>query len=93
MKSLSIRSRSSIGLLILLVLVCSSVVWADDVGTRLRCSVTDQTKAYIGQAQLTLKSSNNTFSLTGVSNDAGEYTFITGPTQPRQIQFGLKLEF
>ncbi len=61
MKFVSVRSRFHIGLLILLVLVFGSVVWARDVGTRLRCIVTDQDKASVGQAQLTSKSSNNAF--------------------------------
>ncbi len=39
MKSLSIRSRSGIGLLILLVLVCSSVVWAEDSARKVKTNV------------------------------------------------------
>jgi hypothetical protein len=92
MKSLSIRSRSGIGLLILLVLVCSSVVWAGDAVPQSRCSVTDQASAYPGQTQITLKSSNNTFTVTGAGNGAGEYTCIHN-TKSRQIKHALRLEF
>jgi hypothetical protein len=77
MKFARVRNRFHIDLLILLVLVFGSVVWAGDVGTRLRCTVTDQAKAFVGQAQLTLKSSNNAFSMTGVGSQQGEHTFVT----------------
>src|SRR6266700_7077368 len=79
MKFFNFRSRRGVGSAVLFAFVCSSVVWAGDVGTRLRCTVTDQTKAYIGQAQLTLKSSNSSFSATGASNEQGEYSFINVP--------------
>jgi len=77
MKLLNFRSRLGVGSVVLYVLVCGSVVWAGDTGARLRRTVTNQTKTYTGQAQLTLKSSNNTLIATSASNKHGEHSFVT----------------
>ena len=101
MKVFNFCSRLGVGPMVLFVVVCGSVVWAADSGTGLRCWVTDQTKAPVGQAQLALKSSNSSLTATGVSNGQGSHSFINVPPGTYQLtvekdgfaQFGPELEF
>src|SRR5947207_701071 len=65
--------------LALCVAVCLYTAWAGDVGGRLRCVVSDPSKATVDHAQLSLKNTTNNFSAIGATNDQGEYLFINVP--------------
>ena len=66
-------------LAVLIALQFAPPAWSADVGSRLRCTVTDESKAFVSGARLTLTDANNKFTAEGTSNDHGEYTFINLP--------------
>lgn len=64
MKFVRVRGRFRLGLLILLVLACGSVVWAGDGETRLPCTAADRPKSFIAYAQLPFETLNGVFIVT-----------------------------
>jgi len=66
-------------LAILIVLQFARCAWSADVGSRLRCTVADESKAVISNARLTLSDANNKLTASGTSDERGEYTFVNLP--------------
>ena len=61
------------------ILLFQTAAWSGESGIRLRCSVVDESKAVVKDATLQLQADGTNFSVQGVTDERGEYTFVNIP--------------